>query len=274
MLKIFLSKIIKLNDPTKYKFHAARWNEEDQPLDVFVRDKEEWFNWNRWRGSKNEFTREYIFSLIDFYHEANTWLFGGIYKVLERRKKPNDFSYEIEEVMEYKPYVGRLKIKLDKPSRGRSFYLEKYYSKMIVSEILRAPYSGEYFPGFDNICYNFHELESIFILEKPSWKAALENIKGVYLIVDKLNGRKYIGSAYGEYGIWSRWKCYLNTGHGWNDELTRLINKEGLEYAKNNFKITLLEHMPKKTQDDYIIAREIFWKEALLARGEFGYNKN
>jgi len=100
------------------------------------------------------------------------------------------------------------------------------------------------------------------------------NVKGVYLIVDKNNGKKYVGSAYGDGGIWSRWSCYMGTGHGWNDELTKLIQKEGMGYAMENFRLSLLEHRSMKTDDNVIIQRESFWKEALLTRGCFGYNKN
>src|SRR5690606_1379253 len=38
--------------------------------------------------------------------------------------------------------------------------------------------------------------------------------------------------------------------------------------------ITLLEYRPTKTDDCTIIAREGFWKNALLTRTEFDYNKN
>jgi hypothetical protein len=31
---------------------------------------------------------------------------------------------------------------------------------------------------------------------KADWKAALENVKGVYLIVDRSHGKMYVGSAY------------------------------------------------------------------------------
>ena len=88
------------------------------------------------------------------------------------------------------------------------------------------------------------------------------------------DGKKYVGSAYGEHGIWSRWSCYIGTGHGWNDELTQLISVQGYDYAKSNFKISLLEYRPMKTDDKIIIEREGFWKNVLLSRTSFGYNKN
>lgn len=47
-----------------------------------------------------------------------------------------------------------------------------------------------------------------------------------------------------------------------------------MEYAAKNFKFILLEYRAKKTDDSIIISRENYWKDALLSRGEFGYNKN
>ncbi len=66
----------------------------------------------------------------------------------------------------------------------------------------------------------------------------------------------------------------MTTGHGYNDELTKVINKKGLDYARENFRLSLLEYRPMKTDDDKIIERENYWKEALLSRGKFGYNNN
>jgi len=273
MSEIPITQIFKIDDPTKYKFHAARWNGDEQPLDVYVRDKNEWFHWNTWRNNKDEFSRQYIFSLIDFYPETDTWLFGGIYEVL-KRGIPKSHSYEIKEIVEYSTYVGRLKVKLTKPSRGRAFLLEKHLDKMKIAEILKEPYSGAFFPGYENINHDFEVLVHVFKNEKPDWKAALENVKGVYVIMDKSNGKKYIGSAYGDSGLWSRWSCYLGTGHGWNDELTKIIKREGYDYAKNNFRLSLLEYRSMKVDDKVIIERENYWKEVFLSRGCFGYNKN
>lgn len=145
-IEIKVTDIFKIEVAEKYKFHAARWNGQEQPLDVFVRDKKEWFNWNRLRRNKDEveFSRYYIFSLIDFYTETDIWLFGGIYKVLRRNNIVHEFSYEIEELDEYRAYVGRMKVKLTKPHRGRVFNLENYIEDMYVSEILKEKYSGEH----------------------------------------------------------------------------------------------------------------------------------
>ena len=273
-MPIPISSIIKIGNPSEYKFHAARWNGHIQPLDEYVEDKRKWFYWNRWRNAKNEFNRQFIFSLIDFYHSPNIWLFGGVFEVLSRGDEIRDYSYEIREIEEYKDLVGRLKVHLPAPSRGRAFLLENHFENMEVYEILPSIYTGEPFPGYENLDIDFSALASVFKNQKQDWQSALQNVKGVYLITDKSTGKRYVGSAYGNFGLWSRWACYIGTGHGWNDELTKLIEKKGYEYALNNYKVTLLEYRPMKTSDSDIIARESFWKEALLTRGEYGYNKN
>ena len=207
---------------------------------------------------------------MDFYHEKNTFLFGGIYEVISLNKNSNKYNIKICE--KASEFIGRLKISI-KVTRQRRLKLENIYNNCIVSEILKEPYSGQSFCGYEDIDLPFEQIEIILKNDKPDWKAALKNIKGVYLITDISTGKKYVGSAYGEHGIWSRWECYVKTGHGWNNELTSLIRQKGLPYAKRNYKFTLLEYRPTRVDDQVIIERESFWKKVLLTR-EFGYNKN
>jgi len=272
--KIELIDVLNIKDETAYKVHLANWNGDNQPLDVFVRSRDEWQLWNSWRSSKDEFNRKFIFSLIDFYPEPDTWLFGGVFRVIERGGKNHAHSYKVELTNQFSPMIGRLKLKWKRTGRAKSRIFENYIEKFEVSEILKEPYSGERFCGYENINHDFDRLQAIFASNKPDWKAALENVKGVYLIIDKNNGKKYVGSAYGDMGIWSRWSTYMTTGHGYNDELTKIIDEKGLDYARENFRLSLLEYRPMKTDDEKIIERENYWKEALLSRGEFGYNKN
>lgn len=271
---IKLTDILEFEDEKKYKVHLANWNGHNQPLDIFVSSKKDWEGWNSWRSEKDDFNRQYIFSLMDYYHEPNTWLFGGVYEVVKRLNKTRAKGYEIKLTNQFKPFIGRLKIKWQRSGRAKARRLENCLAEFEVSEILKEEYTGEVFCGYENINHDFHILESIFLTGKPDWKAALENVKGVYLITDKKNGKKYVGSAYGGSGIWSRWSCYIGNGHGHNDELTTLIKAKGKQYARDNFRFSLLEYRPMRADDNAIIERETYWKEALLSRGEFGYNKN
>lgn len=270
MIQIKLSNILPLSNPKEFKLHCAVWNGEKKPLDVFASDREEWHGWNRYKGKQNWFNRRYVFSLIRFYPEDDSWLFGGIYEVLSII----DNEYEIEESELGQKFVGRLKLSLKLSFRNRRVNLENHYDSMIVTEILREPYTGMAFPGYEDINIGFEQLEVIYKNQREDWHGHLKNIQGIYLITDKSNGKKYVGSAYNDTGIWSRWQSYIETGHGWNVELTKLVNKEGMGYAKKNFSFTLLEYRSMRTDKEVVKDREQFWKKVLLSRGDYGYNKN
>lgn len=271
-----LSTILDIGDVNEYKLHAARCSSSGtQPLDDFVINRNYWLDWNKWKNHKDEFNRKFIFSLMDFYHESDVWLFGGIFEVIHRGEELKAYSYDIKEVEKYSDLVGRLKIHLPKPSRGRAFRLEKHFNEMSVSEILKTPYYGDRFPGYENISLDFPKLQLIMRNEQHDWKAALESVKGIYCIFDRSNGKKYVGSAYGEHGIWSRWKSYCNSGHGGNQGLKELLNNNDESYSEKNFHISLLELIPFGKDDDFVINREIHWKKVLLSKSdEFGYNLN
>jgi hypothetical protein len=270
-MTIPLTDLLPIAAPADYKLHLACWNQHEQPLDVFVTARANWRAWNEWRGSKNDWTRPRILSFIDFYPKSDAWLFGGAFDVIERRSD----GYGLRADAQFEKYVGRLLATFRRPQgmRGRAFFLETYLPQFTVAELLPQIYTGESFPGFENIQHDFGTLEAIIRSERADWKAALENAKGVYVIVDKSNGKKYVGSAYGDAGIWSRWACYVGTSHGWNDELVRLVDEKGPNYARDNFRFSVLEVMVRATPDQAVLDREGHWKTALLTR-EFGYNRN
>ena len=151
---------------------------------------------------------------------------------------------------------------------------EKQLNEFEVAEILREPYAGRTFPGFENIDLSFEELEALVKNTRTDWKAALSNVKGIYLISDTKTGKRYVGSAYGNKGIWSRWHMYSRNGHGGNIELKALMKSPTLDYCRKNFRVALLEYRPSPTPDEIIVARETFWKKILLTRGKHGLNRN
>ena len=204
--------------------------------------------------------------------------FVNIFRVVKRLDDwpETEVGYELELVDLHKDLIGRLVVDFHRYQglMGSAKNLEGYYNNFVLSEILKKPFDGISFPGYENSRFDFPELETVFKYQRNDWKGALENVKGVYVIADKSNGKKYVGSAYGDFGIWSRWAVYIETGHGFNDELTKLISEKGIDYARRNFQFSLLECHPMRIDDGVIICRESFWKDVLLTKGLFGYNKN
>lgn len=160
-----------MSEPDAYKLHLACDNGEDEPLDVFVRSRTEWDSWNAWRDARDQFSRKYIFALIDFYPESDVWLFGGAYEILSRDARSGSGSYRIQLLHESEPFIGRLKVRLKRPGRSKAFNFENHYHRLTVAEILTQPYTGEVFPGYDSIDVKFSMLESIFAVQRADWRS-------------------------------------------------------------------------------------------------------
>ena len=109
---------------------------------------------------------------------------------------------------------------------------------------------------------------------RPDWRQPLELAKGVYLITDTSTDRRYVGSAYGDVGLWARWSSYVITGHGGNVRLRALMPYNRLDYARAHFRFALLEHFTFRIPDQTVIGRESYWKEILRTRGPSGLNDN
>lgn len=268
-MAILLKDIWPVENVYDLKVHFARYNNHIEPLDDWLEDRAQWYNWQEYRPKRNEFSRPFIFSLMRFYRESDVWLFGGVFRVLADQ----GHRYEVQLTDLGENFIGRLKIHRAYRSRARRVNFENHYNEMEVLEILREPYSGRAFPGYEYIDLPLNELATLIENERPDWKSALENVKGVYLITDTRTGKRYVGKASGDQGIWSRWREYVRTGHGWNKELRELVG-DRLEYARKYFKFTLLEYRPAPTPDETIDDRESYWKEVLLTRGRYGLNQN
>jgi hypothetical protein len=67
-MPILLEDIWAIENLGDYKIHFARWNKRNQPLEVFARDRREWQGWQEYKPGRNDFNREFIFSLIQLYH--------------------------------------------------------------------------------------------------------------------------------------------------------------------------------------------------------------
>lgn len=264
------------------KFHIAQKAGEMRPIDAFTRSFDEWQNsWNGAFHSNHCWNRPYVFSLIELPNQPDKWLFGGVFNVLSHEKRTHKGKersyYTVDLNPEGRAFIGRLVIKWRKDARAKGRKPDTVLHNMTVVELLPESYIGIDFPGYENINLPFGTLENLWRDSKPDWQTALTNCQGVYLITDKKTGRRYVGSAYGDDGLWSRWGSYFRTGgHGGNVLLKEVLGKveRPLEYARKHLHMCLLEQISSRANEQYVMLRETFWKEALFTRGEFGLNAN
>ncbi|MDO4881697.1 MAG: GIY-YIG nuclease family protein [Capnocytophaga sp.] len=220
-----------------------------------------------WNYSKNKIFKEGQTNIGFIRIKDDLWLLFHIGKVTKDLNIFNGVGYEYQELSEYKKYFGKVIIKYKNTSQNLSRNALPLIEKCEIYQVLPDIFDNDIFPGYDNVNLSWSELSRI--IEKESWKTALQNQKGVYLITDTSNGKMYVGSAYGENMLLSRWNDYVRTGNGGNKELKEL----SLEHIKQFFRYSILDIFKETTKDEVIINRESWWKETLLTR-IFGYNKN
>ena len=147
-------------DPGTCKLHCAVYNGKNYPIDVLANDPEEWQRWNSWRGPKDDFNRQFVFSLAQDRYDPTLWLFGGIWEVVGRRPEPRTYSYEVvlrEDLMG--PFIRRLYVRMKLAGRQRRRTMESCLDEMTVSSILEEPFVGEPFPGHDRINHTLADLQ-------------------------------------------------------------------------------------------------------------------
>lgn len=129
------------------------------------------------------------------------------------------------------------------------------------------------FPGFESLILTFDELNEVFLEDEiyEDWRTAMSSVNAVYLIVDCKTGKQYVGSTYGNDGLWGRWKCYVDTHHGNNVQMKDLICDYPQRY--HSFQFSILQILPKNISPDEAVKVEALYKKKLLST-TFGMNKN
>lgn len=118
------------------------------------------------------------------------------------------------------------------------------------------------FPGFAALRHPLDEIETVPV----RWADAMRNVRGIYLLVHRVSGQQYVGSAYGVDGFLGRWKSYAD-GHGGN------VGLKELGAPAEAFDVAILEVVGSEATNEEIFARETLWKEKLGTRVK-GLNRN
>lgn len=276
MAKIMLNDLLRFDTAevpnVRVKFNI--YNGYDDPLDLYKMNPDEvnvtWFLWHDDRRYFN--VGQTAICLLKL--RGDQWLLTTIKKITRLLDVTDGVGYDAVEVKEYEQYFGRLVVEYHNPCRTMGRKYENVMDELEVVQILNEQYTGNEFPGYENVRLSYPLLKNIVDRQLPGWVDALRNQKAVYLITDTKTGKMYVGSATSQTGmLLQRWSSYAADGHGGNIELRELVKQQGLDYVKENFQYSILENYNARMDDGYILKRESWWKETLCTRTH-GYNKN
>lgn len=276
MAKIMLNDLLRFDTAevpnVRVKFNI--YNGYDDPLDLYKTNPDEvnvtWFLWHDDRRYFN--VGQTAICLLKL--RGDQWLLTTIKKITRLLDVTDGVGYDAYEVKEYEQYFGRLVVEYHNPCRTMGRKYENVMDELEVVQILNEQYTGNEFPGYENVRLSYPLLKNIVDRQLPGWVDALRNQKAVYLITDTKTGKMYVGSATSQTGmLLQRWSSYAADGHGGNIELRELVKQQGLDYVKENFQYSILENYNARMDDGYILKRESWWKETLCTRTH-GYNKN
>lgn len=258
-------------DPQQAKVHLARYNQQDQPIDVYRHGGFE--EWQRWQNGNN-FTSPQVVALID--DCQGRWMFAGLFRqqgfVIDPNPTPHHY-YTLERMQGTEELEGRLFCVSAYKSR-QSYVHCTTVADMAVVELLPEKITVGSFPGFKQVNISKDELDLLVRHNTQSWRTALSSVKGIYLITDTTTGKLYVGKADGENGIWGRWCQYSSTGHGHNKALVQELGLLAGD-RQRDLRFSLLEIADLQSTRQEILDRESHWKDILMSRSlERGYNRN
>ncbi|MDE7155411.1 MAG: GIY-YIG nuclease family protein [Muribaculaceae bacterium] len=221
---------------------------------------------------------EYMVAFIG--EKGTTARFVGVYKVGNRVPSPyieDDIICDMDIVEAFEPFTHRIVIDWGKSTVSWCQDYENQFKSVIrIDEGFEDGDGIPRFTSYADTVLSFGQLEAVINSNYDNpWQTALRSVNCIYVISDLNNGKHYVGSTYGENGIWGRWETYARTnGHGDNKALKELLNIDP-NYARKNFQWSILEVLPLNITDDQAVDRENLYKQKLMSRHKAtGYNEN
>lgn len=209
----------------------------------------------------------------------------GVYRVVGvRPRTPNDvphgapfeedqsdpgFVYELEHQAEFADLEGRVVIDW---GTGALAWHQHMKNKPVI-EVFPPGRSLRPFSDYLDFTLTYTELQEL--MANPAahrdWQSSLSAVAGIYLILAETTGQQYVGSAYGQTGIWGRWQQYAKDGHG-NNKLLKQLMGDDPDYP-DRFRYSVLQVLPKSTKDSEVVRWESQYKVKLGSRAT-GLNAN
>ena len=246
---------------------------ENSLYDIYLYENDAFMTYQSEQLVKKFKNVDYIVSFIG--EESTSSRFVGVYKnngilqMLPDYKGEALAKFDIQEISGFELLKERVIIDWNNPVQWL-----QHYNEMPVIRIDRGLMENNLpvFVRYEDVMLNYTQLKTLINSNNPEWKSRLESCNCIYLILDKSNGKQYVGSTYNTKGIWGRWSEYAKNGHGDDVELKKCIDSDP-KYAEKNFQWCILETLPIKILQDQAIERESLYKRKLGTR-IYGHNKN
>lgn len=265
-------RLIRHKDSRKEKIIGGK-SYETSLYDIYLYENEAFMTYQSEQLVKKFKNVDYLVSFIG--EESTSSRFVGVYKnngilqMLPDDKGEVYARFDIQEIPGFELLKERVIIDWNNPVQWL-----QHYNEMPVIRIDRGLMENNLpvFVRYEDVVLNYIQLKTIINSNNPEWKSRLESCNCIYLILDKSNGKQYVGTTYNTKGIWGRWSEYAKTGHGDDVELKKCIESDP-KYAEKNFQWCILETLPIKILPEQAIERESLYKRKLGTR-IYGYNKN
>ncbi|MBD5360323.1 MAG: GIY-YIG nuclease family protein [Bacteroides sp.] len=233
--------------------------------------KETFLQYQREQPRKRFEDVDYMVAFIG--EKGTTARFVGVYKVgnkVDSPYIPDDIICDMEVVAAFEPLTHSVVIDWGKSTVSWCQDFDTQFKPVIrIDEGFEDADGVPRFVSYYDTLLSFDQLRAVINSNNDNpWHTALRSVNCIYLISDVENGRHYVGSTYGENGIWGRWETYVKTGgHGDNVELKK--------YSAQNFQWSILEVLPINITADQAVDRENLYKQKLMSRHKVtGYNQN
>lgn len=265
-------RLIRHKDSRKEKIIGGK-SYETSLYDIYLYENEAFMTYQSEQLVKKFKNVDYLVSFIG--EESTSSRFVGVYKnngilqMLPDDKGEAYARFDIQEIPGFELLKERVIIDWNNPVQWL-----QHYNEMPVIRIDRGLMENNLpvFVRYEDVVLNYIQLKTIINSNNPEWKSRLESCNCIYLILDKSNGKQYVGTTYNTKGIWGRWSEYAKTGHGDDVELKKCIESDP-KYAEKNFQWCILETLPIKILPEQAIERESLYKRKLGTR-IYGHNKN
>lgn len=222
---------------------------------------------------------DYIVSFIS--EEGTKARLIGVYRNLGIKNIIDDDGaiFDFQEIKDFSCLKDRIVIEWGKGARSWIQNWETAKEVIRIDEGLNNR-TIPLFTRYEDVLLSFADLKNIIESNDSEWKSVLEACNCVYLILDKSNGKQYVGVTYKNSqegqkgGIWNRWAEYVHTkGHG-NDKTLKEKCENNPYYAELNFQWSILEVLPINVIPTVAIDRETLYKKKLGTRENDNYNNN